>query len=143
MCARRKDEKGVREGAANACVGVVGGPRVAEGLLAADVPHEELDVAVRELLDVAADRRRRRDDLSEAQAVHDRRLARVVQAHEHDLELGRAKRRLPQPCEQVPHPCPGRVVRASHAVTPSLGRSQRKKKKGKGHQLINYGTSAD
>ena len=116
-----------KRGAANACVGVVRGPRVAEGLLAADVPHEELDVAVRELLDVAADRRRRRDDLPEAQAVHDRRLARVVQAHEHDLALGRAERRLPQPCQQVPHPCC-----ASCGWPRSRSVTHGKKKEGKG-----------
>ena len=71
------------------CVRVVCVPRGPERLLAAQVPHDEVDVLPHHLFHVGPDGGRRVDNFVHQELVENCRLARVVQAHDADLVLWR------------------------------------------------------
>ena len=68
-------------------VGVVSVPGSAQGLLPAQVPHDEVDVVPDHLLHVAADGGRGVHHLVHQELVQDGRLARVVQTDQADFVL--------------------------------------------------------
>eukprot|EP00306_Pavlova_sp_CCMP459_P012093 CAMPEP_0185193030 /NCGR_PEP_ID=MMETSP1140-20130426/20259_1 /TAXON_ID=298111 /ORGANISM="Pavlova sp., Strain CCMP459" /LENGTH=117 /DNA_ID=CAMNT_0027759795 /DNA_START=534 /DNA_END=885 /DNA_ORIENTATION=- len=73
------------------------------GRLPPEIPHLKADVAVNDLLHVAADGGLRLDHVAEMELVEDGRLACVVEAHHHDLVLPAPRQLGPQGGDEDPH----------------------------------------
>lgn len=97
-------------------------PQGTDLVLAADVPHSEADVLVLDGLDVEADGRYRRDNLTELELVEDRSFAGRVEADHQDshLLLAEQTRQQTADCQTHLRRCAYRVRRLLSAHTPRL-----------------------